>query len=489
MSDNNDGRSEQAARTADATAANRKKRQVNQNFAARMAAAKASRSATPIPVMEQEYSDVQQAAHDELVRKVHKKQRHRSRTPPSRLGFEPIAVQEPEEYEEATGCRLVDLDLFNEHITRRLPCPNCESTALFCRAADEYRAGLGGSLGFWCVDCQDVTLKLPLSGQVKQAAAGSSRAPPGPGIADANLRLVLGAAQIGAGETQMAQLFGTLNVPVVRGTSWAAAEDRVTPAVMKAAEASRAAARHEEKRSAFDRGTLLDPDGKVPITVEYDMCWAKRSSGKAYNSLEGSGSALGAVTGKVLVSRVMKKDCDLCKKGICDGGAKCNKNYRGSSGGMESEAGGGMLMELAQDAYESGIRLQQYVTDLDAKTAAAMRTKSDEAGVDLPEQKYDPGHWKKGFGKDLIEIKKKTKITNVRGTEDQAVLRERVSQCIGQFWECGSVERFTAVERFRPHIRSARALPNFLQVPRCHRRIQACPPIQTQSVPATWWAA
>ena len=233
----------------------------------------------------------------------------------------------------------MDLDLFNEHITRRLPCPQCGSATLFCRAADEYRAGLGGFLAFWCIDCLDVTHKLPLSGQLKQGAAGS-RAPPGPGISEANSRLVLGAAQIGAGETQMAQLFATLNVPVVRGTTWAAGEDRVTPAVIKAAEASRQRAREDEKLAAFDRGTPLDNDGRVPITVEYDMCWAKRSSGKAYNSMEGSGSALGAVTGKVLASRVMKKDCDKCKKGICDRGAGCNINYTGSSGGMESTAGG-----------------------------------------------------------------------------------------------------------------------------------------------------
>lgn len=441
MGDTGDGRTASAAQARQANAG---KRRANNAWSARMATAKASRSNTPSPGLPQEeYSDLQQATHDQLSREVQQIQRQRSRTPPSRLGFEPIPVDEPEWYEEATGCRLMDLDLFNEHITRLLPCPKCGSVALFCRAADEYRAGLGGHLAFWCAECEEVTHKLPLCGQVKQKAV-SSRALPGPGVSEANLRLALGAAQIGAGETQMAQLFGTLNVPVVRGTTWAAAEDRVTEAVNKAAEDSRRAARLEEKRAAFDRGTPVDADGKVPITVEYDMCWAKRSSGKAYNSLEGSGSALGAVTGKVLVSRVMKKDCDKCKKNICDRGAGCNINYSGSAGGMESKAGGDMLMELAQDAHESGIRLQRYVTDLDAKTAAAMRTKSDEAGVDLPEQKYDPGHWKKGFGKDLIAIKKSTGITNVLGTDDQAVLRGRVSQCISQFRECGSVDRFTA---------------------------------------------
>ena len=40
--------------------------------------------------------------------------------------------------------------------------------------------------------------------------------------------------QIGAGETQMAQLLATLNVPGVRGTTWSHAEDLVTPATLQA---------------------------------------------------------------------------------------------------------------------------------------------------------------------------------------------------------------------------------------------------------------
>ena len=71
----------------------------------------------------------------------------------------------------------------------------------------------------------------------------------------------------------------------------------------------------------------------------------------------------------------MKKACDRCNKGLCDGGESCNRNYSGSSGGMEATAGGDMISELVNDTKSNGIRLVRYITDLDAKTAAAVRAK------------------------------------------------------------------------------------------------------------------
>ena len=427
-----------AARLAKERRKKQRAARTEQGRAGLAARAAALTEEVPIPTKEQ------QTAQTQIEQELREQRRARDRRPPAVFAFGDNSVDDNEEaeYKEVTGSRLVDMDLFNEHITRWLPCPACQSHSLFCRPEDEYRAGLGGKIRFWCHSCKAVTHSLPLSPQLPRKESAT-----GPGIAEVNARLVLRAAQIGTGETHMAQLFGTLNVPVVRGTTWANAEDLVTAATQEAASESRAAAVEAEKLAAYDRGTPVEADGKVPISGEYDMCWAKRSSGRAYNSLEGSGSFLGACTGKVLVSRVMKKACDKCNKGICDGLRGCNRNYSGSSGGMESTAGGNMILELAQDANEHGIRLATYVTDLDAKTSAAVREKSQEAEIPqekLPGQKYDPGHWKKGFGKDLADIKKRTGITNILGVDDQAVTRDRLSQAISQHRECGSVDHFTA---------------------------------------------
>jgi hypothetical protein len=143
-----------AAAAAKGTQGASKKHTEKASFAARMATAKAQRAATPSPIVEdQEYNAVQVEAHNRLSQEVRKRERERSHTPPARLEFESTAEpREPEGYEEATGCRLVDLDLFHEYMTRLLPCPQCMTASLFCRAEDEHkhRAGLGGYLPFWC---------------------------------------------------------------------------------------------------------------------------------------------------------------------------------------------------------------------------------------------------------------------------------------------------------------------------------------------------
>ena len=102
------------------------------------------------------------------------------------------------------------------------------------------------------------------------------------------MRFAFAAAQTGTGETQMAQLCGAMNMPAVRGPTWSKAAACVTKGTLAAAEDSRKRARAEERQLAFAGGGRPDGDGDMSCEVEEDMCWAKRSSGKCYNSKEGS---------------------------------------------------------------------------------------------------------------------------------------------------------------------------------------------------------
>jgi hypothetical protein len=87
-----------------------------------------------------------------------------------------------------------------------------------------------------------------------------------------------------------------------------------------------------------------DPkNGKVPLTVSFDMGWQKR--GQSYNSLSGHAFLIDAHSVKIVAMQVCSKSCLKCsraiKKGIAEENVpehKCPKNYDGSSKGMEAAA-------------------------------------------------------------------------------------------------------------------------------------------------------
>ena len=82
-----------------------------------------------------------------------------------------------------------------------LACPNCGAVGLVCSETDESAKGLGGALRWWCPPCEEITLSTPLCRDLPKAPKAR-----GPGMSESTVRLTLGAANAGIGETQVAQL-------------------------------------------------------------------------------------------------------------------------------------------------------------------------------------------------------------------------------------------------------------------------------------------
>ena len=82
-----------------------------------------------------------------------------------------------------------------------------------------------------------------------------------------------------------------------------------------------------------------------------------------------------------------------------------------------------------------------------------MRDKCEELGIEKPTQSFDPNHWKKVFrGNDkgsagaasLMAIKKRLKITNVLGADDQTRMVELLATCVKQHRETADATFFKA---------------------------------------------
>jgi hypothetical protein len=129
-------------------------------------------------------------------------------------------------------------------------------------------------------------------------------------------------------------------------------------------------------KDAIKNKTTFLYNGKVLLTVLFDMAWQKR--GRSFNSLSGHAFLIDVVTGKIIAMQVYSKQCHKCcdymKKGLSSEQFpehKCPKNYEGSSKGMEATA----ALEMVKRLFENEL-VQSFVTetviDDDASTRALL---------------------------------------------------------------------------------------------------------------------
>ncbi|KAK0174331.1 hypothetical protein PV327_010115 [Microctonus hyperodae] len=76
----------------------------------------------------------------------------------------------------------------------------------------------------------------------------------------------------------------------------------------------------------------------INIIISYNIGWSKRENGHSYDSLNGYGTIIGFLSGKILDSATRNQKCRLCDLGHTNDTHKCRKNFAvvASSQGNES---------------------------------------------------------------------------------------------------------------------------------------------------------
>ncbi|KAJ8684807.1 hypothetical protein QAD02_020600 [Eretmocerus hayati] len=136
-----------------------------------------------------------------------------------------------------------------------------------------------------------------------------------------------------------------------------------------------------KKRKIGDRYEVDAIDGNMPrekckIRVAYDAGWRKRSSGHAYNSRSGHGTAVGLFSGEVISYSVKTKDCKKCSLGHPKTGHDCRQNHTGSAKYMEAAMAVELIAKnelLERENVEAGVM----VMDDDSSVTAAVRRVAD----------------------------------------------------------------------------------------------------------------
>ena len=136
----------------------------------------------------------------------------------------------------------------------------------------------------------------------------------------------------------------------------------------------------------------------APVTVSYDMRWAKR--GRAMNSLTGAGAAVGRETGKVVAYGTRNKRCITCsiaeRENRFPKPHDCRRNHYGSSKSMEPA----VAVQKAQESMGAGVRFDCLAGDDDSSTIKHLREEFGDV-----EKHSDIGHAKRSLGSKLFEAR------------------------------------------------------------------------------------
>ncbi|XP_063221397.1 uncharacterized protein LOC134530485 isoform X1 [Bacillus rossius redtenbacheri] len=182
-----------------------------------------------------------------------------------------------------------------------------------------------------------------------------------------NTLLVWGTLSSGLGFTQIQEVMGVLDVPVMSSSCFRQNEKEIGKVWEEHLALKMKMAGEEERKIAIQKGHIVD--GVPYITVIGDGGWAKRSYGHGYNSASGVGVLIGAATKKVLFLSIKNAFCSVCARAKKDQTEiqqhECFKNYCGPSTGMEQCA---IVEGFRHSIQQHGVMYKYYIGDGDSST-------------------------------------------------------------------------------------------------------------------------
>ncbi|KAK0157198.1 hypothetical protein PV328_011758 [Microctonus aethiopoides] len=152
----------------------------------------------------------------------------------------------------------------------------------------------------------------------------------------------------------------------------------------------------------------------VNIIVSYDMGWSKHGNGRSYDSLNGYGTIIRFLSGKILDYADRIRKCRFCVKGRSKEDHNCRKNFQESAKTMEPDAGAALIND-SKIFKEANLAVRVVFGDEDSSAIAAFR----RGTVNSMFKFADGNHLKKNFSRDLHglnykELKPKKTVKHVK---------------------------------------------------------------------------
>ena len=301
----------------------------------------------------------------------------------------------------ATGYSLVDMNLFQKALASSTICKVCRSakSKISILKNNQRKHGLAELFTMKCSECNTET-KFHSSEKMEH------------GIFEVNKRSVLACNVYKGGKQVLENFCAMMNLPQpLTQTSFSRHLTSASNTAAQEANVRMKEAASRIRKLVLDKNPhagKIDPDGAIPVAVSIDGTWHKRG----YSSKYGVVVAILVDTGEVIDYEVLSKHCFECTKHSKDNkdsekykkwkeghASKCNKNFHGSSGGMEG-VGALSIFKRSIDQYK--LKYTTFVGDGDSDTFKIVQEGMQEMyGERYKVVKEECGHIQKRMGNAL----------------------------------------------------------------------------------------
>ncbi|KAK7575869.1 hypothetical protein V9T40_007204 [Parthenolecanium corni] len=182
-----------------------------------------------------------------------------------------------------------------------------------------------------------------------------------------------GVVASGNGQAVLDCILSAMEIPTISSATYTKVSNKVNDIFIEAAVKEMIEAGKEEAELAIRAGDV-GKDGVPNVKVTADGCWARRSFGRNYASLGGTGVIVGLRTQKVLFMCILNKYCYKCSRresqktdftnsSVPVTDHVCFKNYEGASSNMEQVA---LVEGFCCSMQMHGVRYSHMVADGDS---------------------------------------------------------------------------------------------------------------------------
>lgn len=135
------------------------------------------------------------------------------------------------------------------------------------------------------------------------------------------------------------------------------------------------------------------------------MGWSKRGNGRSYNSLNGYGTIIGFLSGKILDYATRNRKCAVCDRSGSQKIHDCRKNFEKSAKAMEADVAVQLICH-SEILKNAGCRVKVLVGDEDQWAISDIRNELKRLGIKEEIYKLaDRNHVKKNLSKKLYKLK------------------------------------------------------------------------------------